>query len=41
MAEFRVQGEGVVVRKGVEDSGGVLALFGCEDTRGLTETVHE
>jgi len=31
----------VVVKKGVEQEGGVLALFDSEASAGITERVHE
>ncbi len=40
LASFEIQGEGMVVRKGVEDEGGVFSLMSSEERKDITEAAH-
>ncbi len=40
LASFEIQGEGMVVRKGVEQEGGVMTLAGSEDRQEIAQIAH-
>jgi len=40
LASFEIQGEGVLVRKGVEQEGGVMTLTGAEDREEIAQVAH-